>query len=125
MLERIKKSYRSEVQHSQIMSITCFAAPEGCLQYFTDRMGTVSSFNWDGTATAQYVRGQHYAVCFKRSPSDCSLSLSRSKSAPAFSTSVGRATGAPKNSNNGNNNNPVTNDNIYDNQNCGPDNGMT
>ena len=48
-------------------------------------------------------------------PIDCSLSLMRSGSAPAFSTSVGRAEGAPIQTNNlGVNNNLGTNQGIYD-----------
>ena len=70
-------------------------APEGCLQYFIERQGSLSSFNWDPTSLRQYVPDQHYSMCFRKSPSDCRLILTRSRTAPPFSTSVGRAAGSP------------------------------
>ena len=67
-------------------------APESCLQYFIERQGTVSSFNWDPMVTPQrqYVPDQSYFICFRKTASDCRLALERSKAAPDFSTSVGR-----------------------------------
>jgi len=38
-------------------------APVGCLQYFTEPFGTISSFNFDGTAT--FSPDQDYAICIK------------------------------------------------------------
>ena len=70
-------------------------APEGCLQYHTQRQGTVSSFNWSPTIQRQYYPNQHYSICFRRTASDCRLQLFRSKDAPPYSTSVGRV---PQNS---------------------------
>lgn len=81
-------------------------APEGCLQYFTDRQGTINSFNWDPNIKRQYLPNQHYSICFRQN-SFCRLELKRSASAPAFSTSVGQV--AVGNFNYG--------------ANCGPDNG--
>ena len=57
-------------------------APNGCLQYFTSRRGTVSSFNWDAVNRRQYVPDQRYSICFRRQPSDCRLELKRSRNAP-------------------------------------------
>ena len=54
-----------------------FIAPEGCLQYFQDREGTVSSFNWDGLNSRQYMINQHYSICFKRGSSDCQVHIFR------------------------------------------------
>ena len=71
-----------------------FLAPDGCLQYFRERRGIVNSFNWDPSSRRQYVPDQNYAICFKRSGSDCRIDLRRSRSAPAFSTSVGRLVNA-------------------------------
>ena len=48
-------------------------APEGCLQYFQDREGTITSFNWDGLNSRQYMPNQHYSICFKRGASDCQV----------------------------------------------------
>ena len=70
-------------------------APEGCLQYHTQRQGTISSFNWSPTIQRQYYPNQHYSICFRRTASDCRLQLFRSKAAPPYSTSVGRV---PQNS---------------------------
>ena len=63
-------------------------APNGCLQYFTTRRGSVTSFNWDPLNRRQYVPDQRYSICFRRQPSDCRLELKRSRLAPPFSTSV-------------------------------------
>ena len=49
------------------------SAPEGCLQYFTDREGLISSFNWDGLNSRQYMPNQHYSICFKRGAADCQV----------------------------------------------------
>ena len=50
-------------------------APEGCLQYFQDREGTITSFNWDGLNSRQYMPNQHYSICFKRGASDCQVNF--------------------------------------------------
>ena len=81
-----------------------------CLQYFTDRRGTVTSFNWDPVSRRQYVPNQRYSICFRRQLSDCRLELKRSRIAPAFSTSVGKV--------------PLTaNAQTYSSNICGPENG--
>ena len=70
-------------------------APDGCLQYFTERQGTISSFNWDPAVQRQYLPDQQYSMCFRQTDSDCRILMSRAISAPPFSTSVGRAQGGP------------------------------
>lgn len=75
---------------SRDKSIQKLIAPQGCLQYFTERQGTFSSFNWDPNRKRQYVPDQRYSICFRKMASDCRLELKRSSTAPAFSTSVGR-----------------------------------
>jgi hypothetical protein len=93
-------------------SLILSAAPDGCLQYYRERRGTVNSFNWDPSNQRQYVTDQNYAICFRRSASDCRLEVYRSRSAPDFSTSVGRV--------------PLqTNQNIYTTNICGPENGTS
>ena len=87
-------------------------APDGCLQYFTERRGTISSFNWNPSIKRQYVPNQRYTMCIRREVSDCRLELKRSATAPNFSTSVGRASLSG------------TGTAIYNNNICGPDNGM-
>ena len=86
-------------------------APQGCLQYFTDRRGTITSFNWDPAISRQYVTNQRYTMCIRKAASDCRLELKRSVSAPPFSTSVGRI--------------PFQGtQNIYAPTICGPENGI-
>ncbi len=71
-----------------------FPAPDNCLQYFTGRQGTVTSFNWSATGPARvYPANQDYAVCFRRQPGDCQPAPRRSASAPAKPTSGGKAPG--------------------------------
>ncbi|TRY61732.1 hypothetical protein TCAL_01774 [Tigriopus californicus] len=71
-------------------------APDNCLQYFVERRGTIQSFNWRPDLPRVYQKNQNYAICFRREPSDCQMSLKRAQNAPAFSTSVGQATGYTK-----------------------------
>ena len=87
-------------------------APQGCLQYFTDRRGTINSFNRDPATNRQYVPNQRYTICIRKSTADCRLEIKRSASAPPFSTSVGVV---PMQG--GNTPNP------YADLICGPDNG--
>ena len=67
-------------------------APQNCLQYFTERQGSLSSFNWDPTVMPQrqYLPSQSYSMCFRKTASDCRLEFKQSANAPAYSTSVGR-----------------------------------
>ena len=40
------------------------AAPQGCLQYFRERSGTFTSFNWNPAIQRQYIRNQNYAIWY-------------------------------------------------------------
>lgn len=53
-----------------ISNLLSRVAPLDCLQYFSGRSGTVSSFNWRdvaGTETRQ-LASQDYSICFKTLP---------------------------------------------------------
>lgn len=43
-----------------------YLAPAGCLQYFPDSEGTVTSFNYNN-GEGMYPGGLNYAICFRRS----------------------------------------------------------
>lgn len=45
-------------------------APSGCLQYFTESRGTISSFNF-----GQYLSNQDYAICIERAPTTCKITF--------------------------------------------------
>lgn len=45
-------------------------APSGCLQYFTEPTGTISSFNY-----GRYLANTDYAICIERSPTTCKVTL--------------------------------------------------
>lgn len=45
-------------------------APSGCLQYFTEPMGTISSFNY-----GKYLANTDYAICIERSPTTCKVTF--------------------------------------------------
>lgn len=49
----------------------CFLAPRGCLQYYPNATGTVSTFNFDSPNVdmRQYLPNLNYAICFNR-PND-------------------------------------------------------
>ena len=68
-------------------------APEyDCLQYLTAQTGTISTFNWDTSATtvasktAVHLSNQYYDICFRRKRSYCSLCLSPQIAATADDT---------------------------------------
>ena len=110
-------SYKFDIKITQIDCDTnedqmkMLQAPQGCLQYFSERSGTINSFNWDPATKRQYLPNQRYTICIRKSSIDCRLEVKRSASAPPFSTSVGRVpTGG-------------TQATIQDYTNCGPDNG--
>ncbi|CAG2064451.1 unnamed protein product [Timema podura] len=44
-------------------------APPGCVQYYSSRHGTYSSFNYGGL----YLSDLDYAICFKRDPDACAI----------------------------------------------------
>ena len=45
-------------------------APAGCLQYFTEPRGTISSFNF-----GQYLSNMDYAICIERAPTTCKITF--------------------------------------------------
>lgn len=45
-------------------------APSGCLQYFTEPVGTISSFNY-----GKYLSNTDYAICIERSPTTCKVTF--------------------------------------------------
>lgn len=45
-------------------------APAGCLQYFTEHRGTISSFNF-----GQYLSNMDYAICIERAPTTCKITF--------------------------------------------------
>ncbi|XP_050432399.1 uncharacterized protein LOC126840591 [Adelges cooleyi] len=47
-------------------------APDGCLQYFTDKTGTFESFNYN-KGMGHYMGDLNYAVCFKRYSDTCGI----------------------------------------------------
>ncbi|XP_050540075.1 uncharacterized protein LOC126904832 [Daktulosphaira vitifoliae] len=49
-------------------------APEGCLQYFTEKTGTIESFNYN-KGLGHYTGGLNYAICFKRASDTCGIRL--------------------------------------------------
>lgn len=66
-----------------------FAAPSGCLMYYTDVSGTVQSFNYGTTAngelSSQLTTGtrqlvnQNYGICIAMEPGYCSIQWSQSQ----------------------------------------------
>ncbi|XP_040574513.1 uncharacterized protein [Lepeophtheirus salmonis] len=90
-----KRGYRWNIKITQIdcnsaSSTSELKAPDGCLQYFQERRGTITSFNWDPALPRKYVPNQNYAICIQRSISDCELRLRRSAGIPKGSTSIGK-----------------------------------
>ncbi|XP_022921317.2 uncharacterized protein [Onthophagus taurus] len=54
-----------------------YLAPSGCLQYFTEPSGIITSFgfNYDSVTMIgdPYVSNQHYSICFKRYENKCGI----------------------------------------------------
>jgi len=76
-------------------------APEqNCLQYLTAQTGTISTFNWDTSATtvasktAVHLSNQYYDICFRRQRSYCSLCLSPQIAATAADTASSYGVGS-------------------------------
>lgn len=67
-----------------------FAAPAGCLMYYTDLTGTITSFNYGQTAASSVVNtvnntigtrelaNLNYGVCIEMQPGYCSIQYSQS-----------------------------------------------
>ncbi|XP_011199380.2 uncharacterized protein LOC105223362 [Bactrocera dorsalis] len=49
-------------------------APSGCLQYFPEAVGTITSFNYNG-GSGVYPAQMNYAICFRRQQSSKSLEI--------------------------------------------------
>ncbi|CAH1713526.1 uncharacterized protein LOC114126912 [Aphis gossypii] len=47
-------------------------APEGCLQYFTDKQGSFESFNYN-KGMGHYLGNLNYATCFRRNQDTCGI----------------------------------------------------
>ena len=45
--------------------ILLFSAPDGCLQYYTEEIGSIESFNWR-MQNSPYPALTNYAICIKR-----------------------------------------------------------
>merc|ERR1711894_408265 len=58
-------------------------APPGCLQYFTDRAGRISSFNGAAAVAGnahQLIGTTRYAICFRQQPGFCGVTLMQARS---------------------------------------------
>jgi len=70
---------RWRVKVSQIECTSSNRAPSGCLQYFTDNMNTVKTFNYgngegDCTATGGcMIHNEDYMVCFRKNNGMCQI----------------------------------------------------
>jgi len=62
--------------------------PPGCLQFFTGSTGTVSSFNWQTTASV-HLANQDYNVCVRRPKDICAICWSETA---AFATGTTKGT---------------------------------
>ncbi|XP_068216085.1 uncharacterized protein [Palaemon carinicauda] len=65
------------IQATQIGCDSRYLAPSGCLQYYTESVGNVKSFNFlpeslKDTATSQ-IANHNYGVCVKRMPGYCGI----------------------------------------------------
>ena len=68
---------RFKIRATQIPVISPFQAPPGCLQYYTDPSGLITSFNFEPTKNVgiRNINGLTYAICFRRSPGMCSVNF--------------------------------------------------
>ncbi|XP_055535733.1 uncharacterized protein LOC129724676 [Wyeomyia smithii] len=74
------------LQLSQIACASQFRAPEGCLQYYFDTSGTISSFNYGfganpslnvvGAVGSRQIVNQQYGICIRAGPDQCSITYS-------------------------------------------------
>ncbi|KAL7639304.1 UNVERIFIED_CONTAM: hypothetical protein RMT77_009793 [Armadillidium vulgare] len=84
-----------KVQVTQIECTSKFKAPAGCLQYYTETSGTVSTFNFDQNidetsvpqATRQIVN-MNYAVCVQIADGYCSIMWTRNITGGDFGFTV-------------------------------------
>merc|ERR1719367_2649540 len=68
----------------------------GCLQYYTEQMGTVNTFNWAGPvgATSVHLANQHYNVCVRRLVTACRICWSPIQTAATMGNPATPARGA-------------------------------
>ncbi|CAG0925081.1 unnamed protein product, partial [Notodromas monacha] len=67
---QIKRKWKIEISQ-----IPCgeYVAPSGCLQYFTSLLGSVKSFNFDGSL---HLAHQRYSICVRMEPGFCTIEWS-------------------------------------------------
>jgi len=76
-----QRNYRIHVL--QFGEFNDMGGPMGCLQYYTEQMGTVNSFNWNGIATSVHLANQDYNVCVRRLANACRICWSPIQTGPA------------------------------------------
>ncbi|EAT42827.1 AAEL005668-PA [Aedes aegypti] len=74
------------LQLSQISCASEFRAPEGCLQYYLEPSGVISSFNYGfganpnlnslGATGTRQIAGQRYGICIRAAPDRCTITYS-------------------------------------------------
>lgn len=74
------------LQLSQIPCASQFRAPDGCLQYYLQSSGVISSFNYGfganpnlnslGATGSRQIAGQRYGICIQAAPDQCSITYS-------------------------------------------------
>jgi hypothetical protein len=77
-----------QIRVDQIHCGQLHSPPHGCLQYFMEPSGTVSSFNYGYDNSFQQLNGQLYSVCFRRAKTYCSISYKASSKGNSFSVST-------------------------------------
>uniref|UniRef100_A0A034WPS7 uncharacterized protein LOC105232641 n=1 Tax=Bactrocera dorsalis TaxID=27457 RepID=A0A034WPS7_BACDO len=76
-----------QFQIAQLACASATQAPSGCLQYYMDSSGTVSSFNYDsaanslansiGVAGTRQIANQQYGICVRMGAGICSITWSQ------------------------------------------------
>ncbi|XP_036336598.1 uncharacterized protein LOC118746796 [Rhagoletis pomonella] len=76
-----------QLQIAQIACASATQAPSGCLQYYMDTSGTVSSFNYDSAANSltnsigvpgtRQIANQQYGICVRMGAGMCSITWSQ------------------------------------------------
>jgi len=68
-------SRQYKIHATQFASSNEMGGPPGCLQFFTGATGTVSSFNWQSTATSRtastHLQDQNYVACVRQESGKC------------------------------------------------------
>ncbi|KAF2361282.1 CUB domain [Trinorchestia longiramus] len=78
------------IKVTQIPCNSADKAPTGCLQYFTTTTGTISSFNFDSSATTGtfQLSDQSYGVCIEPQSGFCSITYTQTPGSEFSLTSV-------------------------------------